>query len=71
MTRPRDAAPRPPMRSSAFLVAAVAGFAAVIALGWKAAEGGHGLDNADLRTVIMVVAAVFAAAWWTMRGNDS
>jgi hypothetical protein len=57
----------PPKQSSALIIAVVAALACVGALGWKAAEGGHGLDYADLRTVIVVSAAVFVSAWWRTR----
>ena len=60
----RTAPPSPP---TALLVAAVAALALVGALGWTAAEGGRGLTNADLRTVIVVTIAVFAAAWVATR----
>ena len=46
----------------ALLLAAVTALALVGALGLTAAEDGRGLDNADLRTVIVVTIAVFVAA---------
>ncbi|MFL5680707.1 MAG: hypothetical protein ACJ77B_08905 [Chloroflexota bacterium] len=49
-------------RPSGALLAAVAAVAAVMALGWTAAEGGRGLDLADLRSVVIVTAAVWIAA---------
>ena len=52
-----------PRTPTALLVAAVAALAVVGALGWTAAEGGRGLDNADLRTLIVVTSAVFITAW--------
>jgi hypothetical protein len=57
----------PPNASAAFLIAAVTAVALVGALGWTAAEGGRGLDNADLRTVIVVTIAVFTVAWVALR----
>jgi hypothetical protein len=57
--------------SSALLIAALAALVAVGALGWTAAEGGRGLNNADLRTVIVVSVGVFVAAWFTTRDRGS
>ena len=42
-------------------VAAVAALATVLAVSWRAAEEQRGLDNADLRSVILISVAVWIA----------
>jgi hypothetical protein len=69
-TKPGITPPPPasqPNIPTALLIASVGALALVGALGWTAAEGGRGLTNADLRTVMVVTIAVFAATWVATR----
>jgi hypothetical protein len=47
-------------------LAALAAVATVVAVAWRAADEHRGLDLADLRSVVVVALAVWAAARWLL-----